>query len=575
MDATAPVFLETDACDHGIGAYLYQVVDDEQRPVAFISKSLSGSQLNWSTYEKEAYAIYYSFIKLEHLIRDIKFTLKTDHQALVCLEQGKGRVLRWKLEIQEFNFNIFHLPGTENVVADAFSRLCSLREDIIDDDTFRIPQDIYKKISKVHNSTVGHFGIELTYNRLILILNHQPYLKEYVKRFIKRCPCCQKMSQIKYPIQTSPFVTSTYQPMQQLNIDVIGPLPISTKGYCHIMVIIDTFTRFVELYPLPDTSAIEAANAILNHCGRYGIPTEIVSDRGPQFVNDIFNSLIKILNTEHVFTIAYSKQENSIVERSNKEVMRHFRAIIFDNQLVNDWIIYLPMVQRIINSKIHDSIGVSPANLLFGNSINLDNQLLKNVNISEPQQLSVWVSDMLNKQNQFLKIAEKHQRIKNMKHLNKEIDELTVFPINSYVLLSYPTRPPNKLATQLAGPFRVVSSVGANYEILDLISNKIKNVHISRLKPFYFEKQNNPRLIANKDKLVWDVEKIIRHEGLTTKKTSMKFVVKWAGFPDSDNTIESWSTLSTNKRLHEYLKDNNLTRLIPKSYQKINEIEKN
>jgi hypothetical protein len=81
----APVYLYTDACDYGIGAYLYQEVEGQARPVCFISKALSDAQLRWSTHEKEAYAIFYAFTKLEHLIRDIHFTLYTDHENLTYI----------------------------------------------------------------------------------------------------------------------------------------------------------------------------------------------------------------------------------------------------------------------------------------------------------------------------------------------------------------------------------------------------------------------------------------------------------------------------------------------------------
>ena len=77
---TAPITLHTDASDYGIGGYLFQTVDGKDYPVAFVSKSLSAAQLRWSVIQKEAYAIYYSCIFLKSLIRDRKFTIRTDHR---------------------------------------------------------------------------------------------------------------------------------------------------------------------------------------------------------------------------------------------------------------------------------------------------------------------------------------------------------------------------------------------------------------------------------------------------------------------------------------------------------------
>ena len=204
VESNKDIFLETDACEHGIGAYLYQIIDNNQRPIRFLSKTLSGSQLNWNINEKEAYAIYYSIIKLEHLLRDIKFTLLTDHKNLTFIDKGKGKVLRWKLELQEFNFNTKHIPGKANVVADSFSRLCAIYPmEILTSDNFKIPKDIYKILSDIHNTDVGHFGEEITLSRYIKQGHSVPYIREYIKQFIKQCLCCQKMSKLKIPIKVS------------------------------------------------------------------------------------------------------------------------------------------------------------------------------------------------------------------------------------------------------------------------------------------------------------------------------------------------------------------------------------
>jgi hypothetical protein len=92
---------------------------------------------------------------------------------------------------------------------------------------------------------------------------------------------------------------------------------------CYILVIIDWFTRFVELYPIEDTSATLCAKALLNHVCRYGTPMIICSDRGTQFVNAIISQLLSLLQIEHELSLAYSKEHNVIVKQANKEVMRH------------------------------------------------------------------------------------------------------------------------------------------------------------------------------------------------------------------------------------------------------------
>ena len=87
------------------------------RPVAFTSKALQKEQLRWSVPEKEAYGIFYALCRLEHLIRDVHFILQTDHKNLTYFNYGNSaKILRWKLHVQEYDFDLEYRKGSENVV---------------------------------------------------------------------------------------------------------------------------------------------------------------------------------------------------------------------------------------------------------------------------------------------------------------------------------------------------------------------------------------------------------------------------------------------------------------------------
>ena len=102
-----------------------------------------------------------------------------------------------------------------------------------------------------------------------------------------------------------------------LAIDTIGPIlkGDNTTGFNYIIVIVDCFTRFVELYPSKSTTAKEAAVALHQHTGRYGIPRWIRTDNGSQFCNEMIKCLADRMGVELTFTTPYSSEENSIVER--------------------------------------------------------------------------------------------------------------------------------------------------------------------------------------------------------------------------------------------------------------------
>ena len=116
-----------------------------------------------------------------------------------------------------------------------------------------------------------------------------------------------------------------------------------------------------------------------------------------------------------------------MVERSNKEVMRHVRALVYETKALSNWSTLLPMVQRIINATKHESTNESPAELLFGRAINLDrNILFKGNDIKTSKNLSQWASNMLATQKNLLEHAQKTQLLKLQKHMEAQQEPITL-----------------------------------------------------------------------------------------------------------------------------------------------------
>ena len=169
----------------------------------------------------------------------------------------------------------------------------------------------------------------------------------------------------KWKLHVHKYVTSAYKPFHVLNIDFIGPFPDSS----HVLVIICAFTRWTELFWCVDNTAKSAADSLPQHFGRYRAPQMIRSDRGSHFANDLIKQFLVSTGTPHNLTLAYSKQENTIVERVNKEINRYTHSFLYDTNDVYQYKNCLPFIQRILNSSIHSSKNASPANLLFGNQL--------------------------------------------------------------------------------------------------------------------------------------------------------------------------------------------------------------
>lgn len=98
---------------------------DRRHPVAYLSKKLSPAEQNYATIEKECYAIVWAVKQLKPYLYNRRFTVLSDHAPRVWLHKAKGtnsRLLRWSLALQEYDMDIVHIRGKENIVADALSR---------------------------------------------------------------------------------------------------------------------------------------------------------------------------------------------------------------------------------------------------------------------------------------------------------------------------------------------------------------------------------------------------------------------------------------------------------------------
>ena len=133
---------------------------------------------------------------------------------------------------------------------------------------FKLTPNQQRVISSVHNSLVGHFGLERTSKRLKEIDETWEFQRQHVRHFIDSCPCSQKMPILKISIHAHHFTASTYTPVECLSIDFVDPF--LEEGYTSVIECM--FPRWVELYHMISTTAFSAAECWLKHFGRFGAP---------------------------------------------------------------------------------------------------------------------------------------------------------------------------------------------------------------------------------------------------------------------------------------------------------------
>jgi len=131
-----PYTLDTDACDHQVGCVLMQEQEDGTlRPVGYWSRSLTKAEKNYSTTEKECLAIVWAVLALRPYLEGVRFTLRTDHSALrwiLNLSDASGRLMRWRLRLADFDYEVKHRAGIKHQAADTLSRIRTNGEDTSD-----------------------------------------------------------------------------------------------------------------------------------------------------------------------------------------------------------------------------------------------------------------------------------------------------------------------------------------------------------------------------------------------------------------------------------------------------------
>ena len=378
-----------------------------------------------------------------------------------------------------------------------------------------------------------------------------------------------------------PFNMCVGRPMDRINIDSVGPFPPDENGNKHIMVFIDVFSRFVELVPVPDTSALVAAKEIVKFVGRYGTPNEILTDNGKQYVNELSTYLYDLMYTDHITVLPYSHQENSVVERANKEVNKHLRAIIFDRKIKTNWSLVLPLVQRVMNTFVHSSIGCAPAQIIFGNALDLDRRILHSpppddefTNTTYPE----YVYKLLNLQAEVIARAQAIQETVANRHISRKLKTLrdtTDYITNDYVLWELPDGILNKdsredrLSPHYRGPYRVITSREGQVQIQNLITNDTHTVLTNHLKPFIYDPNIiDPKTVALHARSEFIPEKILDIFGSRSKKTrkylrtDLQVKVRWAGYSDTWDTWEPYPSLKTSDVFNQYCQDKNLEYLL-------------
>ncbi|XP_065901363.1 uncharacterized protein [Dysidea avara] len=314
-----------------------------------------------------------------------------------------------------------------------------------------LPEQFHQIVCKLAHTIplAGHLGRDKTVKRISRRF-FWPALFRDVADYCRRCPECQrtaKGSHRRVPLIPPPIMK---EPFERIALDIIGPLPRSRRGNQHILVVCDYATRYPEAMPLRSIDAGTVAEHLIQLFARVGIPREILSDQGTNFMSQLLKELYNLLRIHQIRTSPYHPQTDGL-----------------------------------------DTTGFSPFELLYGREVRSPLDVLKEVweaNKKSDESVASHILLVRERLEEMTELVEENVRAaqgQQKKWYDQTARQRELQP-DEEVLVLLPNSS-NKLLAQWQGPYRILRRVGkVNYEVLMPNKRKRKNVfQVNMLKKWY------------------------------------------------------------------------------------------
>jgi len=487
---------------------------------------------NYEIYDKELLAIVTCLEEWHHYVLGAteQFEVWSDHKNLEYFglpQKINRRQARWVSMLADYDFSLYHLPGSHNSAADALSRLPNhddgsgdnaevvvLKADYFmtrateEDDSLEwqvrsaqtrdavamrnlatkpehwrvdeegtvwvkdrlyVPKDDHLRgeILKAHHDSplAGHPGRHGTQN-LVERTFFWPGLSRDVHKYVNSCASCQTNKTSRLPLLTALHSHSPpTQPWEVVSVDLVGPLP-SSQGNDAILNIVDHLSKMVIAIPTSVTLTFPQLAALYREkiFPFFSVPKKIVSDRGPQFASEFMRDICHVLEIEQNISTAYHPETNVQVERMNHEVAQYLWMYVNYHQ--DDWAEWLPLAQFALNNRMSSSTGESPFFLNHGRHLHMPH--IHNIRVKKEG--ATQFGERIRRTMREAEEAMKRALYISGESFNRHVRPTIRFAPGDLAYIEETnirtTRPSNKLAQCRYGPFEVLRQVNeTSYEL--------------------------------------------------------------------------------------------------------------
>ena len=398
--------------------------DGHEHPIAYMSQKLNSAQKNYSVTELECLAAVLGVKKFRAYIEGTPFKIVTDHASLKWLMNQKdlsGRLARWSLKLQAFDFEIEYRKGSANIVPDVLSRMHAEEISVQSSYNFvelsnvgfeseeylQLIATVKKNQSKLpdlkiegthlfkrtfHNDSeknpIWRLWIPSCLTQTVIINAHDPpsaahggFLKTlervkrnyfwpkmaaHVKDYVSKCETCKEVKARSYtlrpPMGDQRVVERSFQ---HPYIDLLGPYPRSKRGNTILLIVLDQFSKFVFLKPLRQANSVNIVEYLESDVFNvFGVPETLMSDNGVQFISKVFEDLMLKYGVRHICTASHAPQANAS-ERVNRSILSAIRSYLKEDQ--REWDNNISQIACALRNSVHSSTEHSPYAVVFGN----------------------------------------------------------------------------------------------------------------------------------------------------------------------------------------------------------------
>lgn len=337
--------------------------------------------------------------------------------------------------------------------------------------------------------TSGHLGIKKTKARIMKHF-YWPTIRKDVVEFCKTCHSCQMGGKPNQNIPPAPLIPIPVvgEPFSRVLIDCVGPLPKTKRGHQYLLTVMDVATRYVEAFALRNICSKTILDCLLKFFTQFGLPREIQSDQGSNFMAGVFQAVMKELGIKHFKSSVYHPQSQGALERYHQTLKSMIRTYCVDQ--LGEWDKSVPFLLFAIRDSVCESTGFSPFELVYGHEVRGPLKLVKEKFLAEEPDRNVL--DYVCEFKERLKAActlAKGQLQQTQRKMKNHFDQKAVFrtfAVGDKVLVLLPIRG-DPLQAKFSGPYIIKEKVGeVNYVVSTPDRRKSTRLcHVNLIKPYY------------------------------------------------------------------------------------------